>query len=131
MRTNHELEGLAPEQRPRDPRGDGAGLRLEPLENGGDCPDAMPQAVRVTDGEGRSCLYVRPRRASGPTGQNVVPWLSQKTAHELVEAIIAPRGEYEDTIRKSVAAELRRQAELPGHEAVKDRLLQMAVMTEP
>jgi hypothetical protein len=36
-----------------------------------------------------------------------------------------------DTIRKAAAAEFRRQAALPGHEGVKDRLLQMAEMTDP
>jgi hypothetical protein len=36
-----------------------------------------------------------------------------------------------DAIRRAAAAEFRRQAELPGHEAVKDRLRKMAEMTEP
>jgi hypothetical protein len=38
--------------------GDGTGLRFETLEHGGEYPDTMPQAIRVTDAEGRSCLYV-------------------------------------------------------------------------
>ena len=37
---------------------DGSGLRFETLEPGGEFPDTMPQAVRITDAEGRSCLYV-------------------------------------------------------------------------
>jgi hypothetical protein len=28
------------------------------LEHGGEYPDTMPQAIRVTDAEGRSCIYV-------------------------------------------------------------------------
>jgi hypothetical protein len=36
----------------------GTGLRFETLEHGGEHPDTMPQAVRVTDALGRSCLYL-------------------------------------------------------------------------
>jgi hypothetical protein len=45
-------------ERPEDPRMDGWDLRFETLEHGGEFPDKMPQAIRVTDAEGRSCLYV-------------------------------------------------------------------------
>jgi hypothetical protein len=48
----------APEKRPQDPHLNGSGLQFETLEHGGEYPDAMPQAVRITDAEGRSCLYV-------------------------------------------------------------------------
>ena len=37
---------------------DGSGLRFETLEHGGEFPNTMPQAVRITDAEGRSCIYV-------------------------------------------------------------------------
>ena len=37
---------------------DGSGLRFETLEHGGEYPDMMPQAVGITDAEGRSCIYV-------------------------------------------------------------------------
>ena len=30
----------------------------ETLEHGGEYPDTMPQAIRLTDAEGRSCIYV-------------------------------------------------------------------------
>ena len=43
--------------RPRDDMA-GDGLRFEPLDYGGDYPDMMPQALRVTDADGRSCVYV-------------------------------------------------------------------------
>jgi hypothetical protein len=61
----------------------------------------------------------------------VLPWLGQKKAKDLIGTVIASRAEYEVTIRKWVAAEFRRQAELPGHEGVKDKLLKMAAMMEP
>jgi hypothetical protein len=42
---------------------DGAGLIVEALDHGGEYPDTMPQAIRLTDALGRSCLYL-------PTTQN-------------------------------------------------------------
>ena len=54
----HEFEEMTPEKRPQDPRGDGTGLTFATLEHGGEYPDTMPQAIRVTDAEGRSCIYV-------------------------------------------------------------------------
>jgi hypothetical protein len=63
--------------------------------------------------------------------RGVLPWLGQKTAQDLVGTVIASRGEYDVTIRQWVAAEFRRQAGLPGHEGVKDKLLKMAAMMEP
>jgi hypothetical protein len=37
---------------------DGTGLRFETMEHGGEYPDTMPQAIKVVDAEGRSCIYV-------------------------------------------------------------------------
>jgi len=51
-------EELAPEQRPQDHYGEGSGLRFRVLEYGGEYPDNMPQAIRLTDFEGRACVYV-------------------------------------------------------------------------
>ena len=45
-------------KRPQDQVMDGGGLRFETFEHGGDVPDTMPKAVRVTDAEGRSCIYL-------------------------------------------------------------------------
>jgi hypothetical protein len=39
-------------------RVDGTGLRFETMEHGGEYPDTMPQAIKLTDAEGRSCIYV-------------------------------------------------------------------------
>jgi hypothetical protein len=37
---------------------DGTGLRFETLEHVGDYPDTMPQAIKLIDAEGRTCIYV-------------------------------------------------------------------------
>jgi hypothetical protein len=37
---------------------DGTGLRIETLDHGGEYPDTMPQAIKLVDAEGRSCIYV-------------------------------------------------------------------------
>ena len=49
---------LPPERRPQDPTQDGRGWKFETLEHGGEYPDTMPQAIRLTDADGRSCIYV-------------------------------------------------------------------------
>jgi hypothetical protein len=49
---------LPPDRRPQDPNLNGAGLQFETLDQGGEYPDTMPQAVRLTDQFGRTCLYV-------------------------------------------------------------------------
>ena len=51
-------KSFRPERRPQDSTGDGAGWTFELLEHGGDYPDAMPKAIRATDAQGRSCVYV-------------------------------------------------------------------------
>lgn len=48
---------LPPDQRPQDPHLDGRELKFEALEHGGAEPDTMPQAVRVTDPQGRTAVY--------------------------------------------------------------------------
>jgi hypothetical protein len=53
-----EFVELTPDLRPRDPSGDGTGMTLETGEHGGDYPDNMPQAITVTDSEGRWAVYV-------------------------------------------------------------------------
>jgi hypothetical protein len=53
----HRFKELLPERRPQDPNLDGYGLTFETLDHGGEYPDTMPQAIRLIDAEGRSCLY--------------------------------------------------------------------------
>lgn len=58
MRLINRFAPLAPEQRPQDPELDGRGLRFETMDHGGEYPDQMPQAIRLVDAKGRSCIYV-------------------------------------------------------------------------
>jgi hypothetical protein len=37
---------------------DGTSLRFETMEHGGEYPDTMPQAIKLIDAEGGSCVYV-------------------------------------------------------------------------
>jgi hypothetical protein len=58
MKLTHKFEKMTPEKRPQDPRMDGTGLHFETMEHGGEYPDTMPQAIKLIDDEGRSCIYV-------------------------------------------------------------------------
>jgi hypothetical protein len=62
MNAPQKFRELTETMRPQDPLGDGTGLRFETGEHGGDYPDNMPQAITVTDAQGRWAVYV-------PTGQ--------------------------------------------------------------
>ena len=56
--TTHTYEVMEPSMRPQDPHLDGTGLRFETLEHGGEWPDTMPQAIRMTDADGQFCTYL-------------------------------------------------------------------------
>ena len=58
MKLMHKFAEMTPEQRPQDPHMDGTDLRFETMEHGGEYPDAMPQAIKLSDAQGRSCIYV-------------------------------------------------------------------------
>jgi hypothetical protein len=58
MKLTHKFAQMTAEKRPQDPSRDGTGLRFETLDHGGEYPDTMPQAIKLTDAEGRSCIYV-------------------------------------------------------------------------
>jgi hypothetical protein len=49
---------LKPEDRPQDYFMDGSDLRFEASEHGGAEPDLMPQAITITDAQGRWAVYV-------------------------------------------------------------------------
>jgi hypothetical protein len=55
MTLTHAYEEMTPEKRPQM---DGTGLRFKTLDHGGEYPDTMPQAIKLTDAQGRSCIYV-------------------------------------------------------------------------
>ena len=56
--AHHKFAEMTPDKRPQDPHMDGTGLRFETLDHGGEYPDTMPQAIKLTDAQGRSCIYV-------------------------------------------------------------------------
>ena len=58
MYIAHSYEVMAEEKRPQDEYMDGRGWKFETLEHGGEFPDMMPQAIRATDAEGRTCIYL-------------------------------------------------------------------------
>ena len=58
MKLTHKFAEMTAKKRPQDPSMDGTGLRFETLDHGGEYPDTMPQAIKLTDAEGRSCIYV-------------------------------------------------------------------------
>jgi hypothetical protein len=58
VKLTHKFAEMTPEKRPQDPSMDGTGLTFETMEHGGEYPDTMPQAIKLTDAEGRSCIYV-------------------------------------------------------------------------
>ena len=58
MNLTHAYEEMAPKKRPQDPYLNGTGLRFKTLDHGGEYPDTMPQAIKLIDAEGRSCIYV-------------------------------------------------------------------------
>jgi len=58
MYRAQNYEEMTCKKRPQDPDKDGAGWTFETLEHGGKYPDSMPQAIKATDAEGRSCIYV-------------------------------------------------------------------------
>jgi hypothetical protein len=58
VKLMHRFQELAPDKRPQDSHLDGTGLRFETMEHGGEYPDTMPQAIKLIDAEGRSCIYV-------------------------------------------------------------------------
>jgi hypothetical protein len=58
MKLVQRFRELPPEKRPQDPNMDGRGLTFETMEHGGEYSDTMPQAIKLIDAEGRSCIYV-------------------------------------------------------------------------
>jgi len=66
-RVTHEFEEMTREKRPQDdPEHNGKGLNFQTLEHGGKYPDTMPQALKITERDGRSCTF-EPRDKLPPT----------------------------------------------------------------
>ena len=58
MKLTHKFAEMTPDKSPQDPHMNGTGRRFETLEHGGEYPDTMPKAIKLTDALGRSCIYV-------------------------------------------------------------------------
>jgi hypothetical protein len=56
MKLTRKFAVMTPDKRPQDPHMDGTGVRFETMEHGGEYPDSMPQAIKLIDAEGRSCI---------------------------------------------------------------------------
>lgn len=56
--SKHTYGPMTDDMRPQDPTMDGSTLKFETLEHGGEYPDTMPQAIRVTDAKGNWCVYL-------------------------------------------------------------------------
>jgi hypothetical protein len=61
MKLTHKFAEMTPDKRPQDPHMDGAGLRFETMEYGGEYPDTMPQAIKLIDTESRNSQPGRTR----------------------------------------------------------------------
>ena len=58
MRLMSRFKRLAAEDGPQDFTLDGKDLQFETMDHGGEYDDTMPQAIKLTDRQGRSCIYV-------------------------------------------------------------------------
>jgi len=58
MKLTRKFAEMTHDKRPQDPHLDGTGLRFETMDHGGEYSDTMPQAIKLVDAEGRSCVYV-------------------------------------------------------------------------
>jgi hypothetical protein len=68
---------------------DGNGLIFETLAHGGEYPDRMPQQVRMTDAQGRSCIYAPVKvdgRVVDTKGFELVPATGQEKVVRLTTA---------------------------------------------
>ena len=57
MKRTHRFAELTPENRPQDPHMDGTALASKRWSTAG-VSRPMPQAVKLIDAQGRSCVYV-------------------------------------------------------------------------
>lgn len=58
IRRCHEFDIMDEDMRPQDERLDGSTLTFDTREHGGEFSDQMPQAIYVTDRQGRWCTYI-------------------------------------------------------------------------
>ena len=99
-RITHEFEEMTPEKRPQDPGRDGRGLTFETLEHGGEYPDTMPQAIKLTDAKGRSCTYI-PTEELMPQQRPQDPW---GDGRDMRFKTLEHGGEYADDMPQAIRA---------------------------
>ena len=58
MKLTHKFTEMTPDKRPQDPLMDGTGPPLRDHGARGGISDTTPQAIKLVDAEGRSCIYV-------------------------------------------------------------------------
>ena len=98
-RITHEFEEMTREKRPQDdPERNGKGLRFLTLEHGGKYPDTMPQALKVTDRQGCSCIY-EPAEKLAPEARPQDPSLRGRG---LKFKVLEYGGEYNDDMPMSI-----------------------------
>ena len=97
-RLTHEFEEMTPEKRPQDPHRNRRALKFETLEHGGKYPDTMPQALRVSDREGRSCIF-EPAEELGPEER---PQDRSLGGESLTFEVLEYGGDYDDDMPMSI-----------------------------
>jgi hypothetical protein len=83
--ATHRYRPLTAQMRPQDPALDGSGLTFETLEHGGGYADTMPQAIKVTDGQGRWFIY-HPENLDG----HGIQCLGYSVSHEDERPMLRP-----------------------------------------
>ncbi len=58
MKITHHFNEMTEAKRPQDEFMDGRDWIFETIEHGGEFPDTMPQAIKATDAQGRSAIYL-------------------------------------------------------------------------
>jgi hypothetical protein len=58
MKLVHKFAALTVEKRTKDPHMTGPVYASRPRNSAGEFPDTVPQAIKLIDAKGRSCIYV-------------------------------------------------------------------------
>jgi hypothetical protein len=64
MKLTHRFAEMTPDKRPQDPHMDRTGLRFETMEHGGEYPDTMPQAIKLTEAQAGPRSMCRSRKTA-------------------------------------------------------------------
>jgi hypothetical protein len=64
MKLTHRFVEMTSDKHPQDPHMDGTGLRFETMEHGGEYPDTMPQAIKLTEAQAGPRSMCRSRKTA-------------------------------------------------------------------